>query len=277
MNEQDNNWASLLASEPPAEELAENVYSENLSQDNKQKAVKTAEVKENIPQNINQETNNIQPEHQNISLNTNKPLTETEATEFAQKLEQIIYYNPNSNDLNPIENAYFSLYQKAIAIYKNNLQNLEFPHIDYKIAKALLNKDFSEEDIFKVIKENSPTNWQDEKLQQICIKKQQEAQKDEAFFEEYARRLETIQYVLIEEKPYTPVEKAYLETYHDMIAHIDIENTPYKDAINKNLEKNIIQTLLEKNFKSDEIFPAVEKYSPLQLEAEEIQNILNPK
>ena len=37
MNEQDNNWASLLASEPPAEELAENVYSENLSQDNKQK------------------------------------------------------------------------------------------------------------------------------------------------------------------------------------------------------------------------------------------------
>ena len=39
-----------------------------------------------------------------------------------------------------------------------------------------------------------------------------------------------------------------------MIAHIDIENTPYKDAINKNLEKNIIQTLLEKNFKSDEIF-----------------------
>lgn len=31
-----------------------------------------------------------------------------------------------------------------------------------------------------------------------------------------------------------------------MIAHIDIENTPYKDAINKNLEKNIIQTLLEK-------------------------------
>lgn len=62
-----------------------------------------------------------------------------------------------------------------------------------------------------------------------------------------------------------------------MIAHIDIENTPYKDAINKNLEKNIIQTLLEKNFKSDEIFSAVEKYSPLQLETEEIQNILNPK
>lgn len=276
MNEQDNNWASLLASEPPAEELAENVYSENLSQDNKQKAVKTAEVKENIPQNINQETNNIQPKPQNIALNTNKPLTETEATEFAQKLEQIIYYNPNSNDLNPIENAYFSLYQKAIAIYKNNLQNLEFSHIDYKIAKALLNKDFSEKDIFKVIKENSPTNWQDEKLQQICIKKQQEAQKDEAdeaFFEEYARRLETIQYVLIEDEPYTPVEKAYLETYHDMIAHIDIENTPYKDAINKNLEKNIIQTLLEKNFKSDEIFFAVEKYSPLQLETEEIQNI----
>ena len=98
MNEQDNNWASLLASEPPAEELAEYVYSENLSQDNKQKAVKTAEVKENIPQNINQETNNIQPKPQNIALNTNKPLTETEATEYAQKLEQIIYYNPNSND-----------------------------------------------------------------------------------------------------------------------------------------------------------------------------------
>ena len=89
-------------------------------------AVKTAEVKENIPQNINQETNNIQPDSQNIALNTNKPITETEATEFAQKLEQIIYYNSNSNDLNPIENAYFSLYQKAIAIYKNNLQNIEF-------------------------------------------------------------------------------------------------------------------------------------------------------
>ena len=43
------------------------------------------------------------------------------------------------------------------------------------------------------------------------------------FFEEYAHRLEAIQYVLIEDKPYTPVEKAYLETYHDMIAHIDIE------------------------------------------------------
>lgn len=277
MNEQDDNWASLLASEPPVEELAENVYSENLSQDNAQKAVKTAEVKENIPQNINQETNNIQLEPQNITMNTNKPITETEATEFTQKLEQIIYYNPNSNDLNPIENAYFSLYQKAIAVYKNNLQNMEFLQIDYKIAKALLNKDFSEEDIFKVIKENSPTNWQDEKLKQICIKKQQETQKDEAFFEEYARRLEAIQYVLIEDKPYTPVEKAYLETYHDMIAHIDIENTPYKDAINKNLEKNVMQTLLEKNFKADEIFPVIEKYSPLQLEVKEIQNILNPK
>lgn len=274
MNEQDNNWASLLASEPPAEELAENVYSEDLHQNNTQKI---AEARENIPQNINQETNNVQPDSQNIALNTNEPLTEKEATKFAKKLEQIIYYNPNSNDLNPIENAYFSLYQKAIAIYKNNLQNIEFSQIDYKIAKTLLNKDFNEEDIFKVIKENSPTNWQDEKLQEICIKKQQEAQKDEAFFEEYAHRLEAIQYVLIEDKPYTPVEKAYLETYHDMIAHIDIENTPYKDAINKNLEKNIIQTLLEKNFKSDEIFSAVEKYSPLQLETEEIQNILNPK
>ena len=60
-----------------------------------------------------------------------------------------------------------------------------------------------------------------------------------------------------------------------MIAHIDIENTPYKDAINKNLEKNIIQTLLEKNFKSDEIFSAVEKYSPLQLETEDIKNSVN--
>ena len=130
---------------------------------------------------------------------------------YAQKLEQIIYYNPNSNDLNPIENAYFSLYQKAIAIYKNNLQNIEFSQIDYKIAKTLLNKDFNEEDIFKVIKENSPTNWQDEKLQEICIKKQQEAQKDEAFFEEYAHRLEAIQYVLIEDKPYTPVEKLILK------------------------------------------------------------------
>lgn len=214
MNEQDNNWASLLASEPPAEELAENVYSEDLHQNNTQKI---AEARENIPQNINQETNNVQPDSQNIALNTNEPLTEKEATKFAQKLEQIIYYNPNSNDLNPIENAYFSLYQKAIAIYKNNLQNIEFSQIDYKIAKTLLNKDFNEEDIFKVIKENSPTNWQDEKLQEICIKKQQEAQKDEAFFEEYAHRLEAIQYVLIEDKPYTPVEKAYLETYHDMI------------------------------------------------------------
>ena len=167
MNEQDNNWASLLASEPPAEELAENVYSEDLHQNNTQKIAK---ARENIPQNINQETNNVQPDSQNIALNTNEPLTEKEATKFAQKLEQIIYYNPNSNDLNPIENAYFSLYQKAIAIYKNNLQNIEFSQIDYKIAKTLLNKDFNEEDIFKVIKENSPTNWQDEKLQEICIK-----------------------------------------------------------------------------------------------------------
>lgn len=40
MNEQDNNWASLLASEPPAEELAENVYSEDLHQNNTQKLLK---------------------------------------------------------------------------------------------------------------------------------------------------------------------------------------------------------------------------------------------
>ena len=50
MNEQDNNWASLLASEPPAEELAENVYSEDLHQNNTQKIAK---ARENIPQNIN--------------------------------------------------------------------------------------------------------------------------------------------------------------------------------------------------------------------------------
>ena len=71
MNEQDNNWASLLASEPPAEELAENVYSEDLHQNNTQKI---AEARENIPQNINQETNNVQPDSQNIALNTNEPL-----------------------------------------------------------------------------------------------------------------------------------------------------------------------------------------------------------
>ena len=34
-------------------------------------------------------TNNVQPDSQNIALNTNEPLTEKEATKFAQKLEQI--------------------------------------------------------------------------------------------------------------------------------------------------------------------------------------------
>ena len=72
------------------------------------------------------------------------------------------------------------------------------------------------------------------------------------------------------------VAKVYLTAYHDAIANLDIESTQYKEAITTNLEKELADELIKQDFKEEEIIDTIRKYSPLQLKAEEIDNLLHP-
>ncbi|RGO06074.1 MULTISPECIES: hypothetical protein [Megamonas] len=212
-------------------------------------------------------------------------IEEQSARTVNERLQNIFYFTNqnNSEGISPVDKAYLEMYQKIIKnLPAENMENKDIisEKTDRFIIRELSGK-FNADDIFSTVKRLSPLEWENENLTKAIIQEQQlkkqEAKKDsEEYAREYAHRLETILYVLHQDKEYSPVEKAYLTAYHDAIANLDIESTQYKEAITTNLEKELADELIKQDFKEDEIIDTIEKYSPLQLKAEEIDNLLHP-
>ena len=300
----DDAYLSSLESmeEPSEEELAQNTpYQEEQTrpvqkqeiQDKKQEAspsenvtAEQSQVQETEPKKKNTTDKITADSFDNISEeNTETLIKEQSAQTVNERLQNIFYFTnqDDSKDISPVDKAYLETYQKII---KNlPVENVEDKDIisektDRFIISELSGK-FNADDIFSTIKRLSPLEWEDENLTKAITQEQQlkkqETQKDsEEYAREYAHRLETILYVLHQDKEFSPVEKAYLTAYHDAIANLDIESTQYKEAITTNLEKELADELIKQDFKEDEIIDTIEKYSPLQLKAEEIDNILHP-
>lgn len=297
--------------EPSEEELAQNTqYQEQAQPVQKQETQdKQPEVKQKINDKQSEEatqesTTVVQSQEQetdpekknttdkitedsfdNISEENTETLIEEQSARIVnERLQNIFYFTyKDGSTISTIDRAYLETYQKIIK--KLPAENVEDKDIisektDRFIINELSSK-FKADDIFSTVKRLSPIEWEDENLTKAISQEQQlkkqEAKKDsEEYAREYAHRLETILYVLHQDKEYSPIEKAYLTAYHDAIANLDIENTQYKEAITTNLEKELADELIKQDFKEDDIIDTIEKYSPLQLKAEEIDNILHP-
>lgn len=288
--------------EPSEEELAQNTPYQEQEQT---RPVQKQEIQDKQPEAtalekvtvVQSQVQETEPEKKNttdkittdsfdtISEENDEALIEEQSAQTVnERLQNIFYFtNKDGSDISSVDKAYLEMYQKIIKnLPAEKMENKDIisEKTDRFIIRELFGK-FNADDIFSTVKRLSPLEWENENLTKAIIQEQQlkkqEAKKDsEEYAREYAHRLETILYVLHQDKEYPPVEKAYLTAYHDAIANLDIESTQYKEAITTNLEKELADELIKQDFKEDEIIDTIEKYSPLQLKAEEIDNLLHP-
>lgn len=284
--------------EPSEEELAQNTpYQEQEQTQSVQKQESQDKQPEEVVTVVQNQVQETEPEKKNATdkitansfdniseENTETLIEEKSAQTVNERLQNIFYFtNKDGSDISSVDRTYLEMYQKIIKnLPAENMENKDIisEKTDRFIIRELSGK-FNADDIFSTVKRLSPLEWENENLTKAIIQEQQlkkqEAKKDsEEYAREYAHRLETILYVLHQDKEYSPVEKAYLTAYHDAIANLDIESTQYKEAITTNLEKELADELIKQDFKEDEIIDTIEKYSPLQLKAEEIDNLLHP-
>lgn len=300
----DDAYLSSLESmeEPSEEELAQNTPYQEQEQT---RPVQKQEIQDKQPEAtalekvtaVQSQVQKTKPEKKNTTNkitadsfdniseeNTEALIEEQYAQTVNERLQNIFYFTyKDSSDISSVDKAYLEMYQKIIKnLPAEKMENKDIisEKTDRFIIRELFGK-FNADDIFSTVKRLSPLEWENENLTKAIIQEQQlkkqEAKKDsEEYAREYAHRLETILYVLHQDKEYSPVEKAYLTAYHDAIANLDIESTQYKEAITTNLEKELADELIKQDFKEDEIIDTIEKYSPLQPKAEEIDNLLHP-
>ena len=284
----DDAYLSSLESmeEPSEEELAQNTPYQEQEQT---RPVQKQEIQDKQPEAttlekvtaVQSQVQETEPEKKNT---TNKIIEEQHAQTVNERLQNIFYFTyKDSSDISSVDRTYLETYQKIIKnLPTEDMEDKDI--ISEKTDRFIINElsgKFKADDIFSTVKRLSPFEWEDENLTKAISQEQQfkkqEAKKDsEEYAREYAHRLETILYVLHQDKEYSPVEKAYLTAYHDAIANLDIESTQYKEAITTNLEKELADELIKQDFKEEEIIDTIRKYSPLQLKAEEIDNLLHP-
>lgn len=284
--------------EPSEEELAQNTpYQEQEQTQSVQKQEIQDKQPEEVVTVVQNQVQETEPEKKNATdkitansfdniseENTEALIEEQHAQTVNERLQNIFYFTyKDSSDISSVDRTYLETYQKIIKnLPTEDMEDKDI--ISEKTDRFIINElsgKFKADDIFSTVKRLSPFEWEDENLTKAISQEQQfkkqEAKKDsEEYAREYAHRLETILYVLHQDKEYSPVEKAYLTAYHDAIANLDIESTQYKEAITTNLEKELADELIKQDFKEEEIIDTIRKYSPLQLKAEEIDNLLHP-
>lgn len=300
----DDAYLSSLESmeEPSEEELAQNTPYQEQEQT---RPVQKQEIQDKQPEAtalekvtaVQSQVQKTKPEKKNTTNkitadsfdniseeNTEALIEEQYAQTVNERLQNIFYFTyKDSSDISSVDRMYLETYQKIIKnLPTEDMEDKDI--ISEKTDRFIINElsgKFKADDIFSTVKRLSPFEWEDENLTKAISQEQQfkkqEAKKDsEEYAREYAHRLEAILYVLHQDKEYSPVEKAYLTAYHDAIANLDIESTQYKEAITTNLEKELADELIKQDFKEEEIIDTIRKYSPLQLKAEEIDNLLHP-